>query len=139
MIYKMRASYFPAAPRARTTCLRVSAGLMTASISPDTEPALVDDASSFLNYALRADDLMLELNEHHWLLAIAVSEMEVPRFMDRIAEAREKANRNRPFGPIPEIEIQCFAAFPSYEEQEILDAADNCIQQIGASLATVDG
>lgn len=79
--------------------------LMTACIAETERSAVAEDTDAFLNYALRRNDLLFRSSPAHWLVVTPSSGYELELFRDRVVEARRTANRNRPQGPLPEIEL----------------------------------
>ena len=105
--------------RRHTRSAKVS--LMTAEIGDDVAPELADDADSFLNYLLRANDLLFRLGQRRWLVVLSNGKHSTDEFFARVEKETREANRNRPRGPLPEIEFRREGAWQaSSESEEIL-------------------
>lgn len=74
----------------------VSARIDNKSIDSETE-----DMDAFFNYLLRKNDLLFRTGSHDWLFVLSIPCLELSEFVNRLETEWEKANRNRPFGPLP--------------------------------------
>ncbi|MEM6472927.1 MAG: HAMP domain-containing sensor histidine kinase, partial [Planctomycetota bacterium] len=66
-----------------------------------------DDVEQFLIYFIRRNDLLIPESESSWLLLASASSAQTSSFLDRMKADRDKLNRNRPRGPIPDFSIEC--------------------------------
>ena len=57
-----------------------------------------------------------------WLIILPVGELEINNFIERYQQAWEAANRNRPQGPLPQIDMTWLGTWRNPEEsQSIID------------------
>jgi signal transduction histidine kinase len=77
-----------------------------ATVSESCDSTLMDEVDSFLNYLLRKHDLLFRRSTKEWLLIVPEPESELTLLFDRIAEQREEANRNRPNGMLPDLDLR---------------------------------
>jgi hypothetical protein len=82
-----------------------SISLFSVRVEASTSPEDADDVDLFLNGLLRQNDLVWRLDTHRWLTVIAASEADVNRYVDRVKADREKINRHRPSGALPEFQV----------------------------------
>ena len=57
----------------------------------------------FLNFVLRSHDLGIQTRSGHWLLILHATESELDGFIKRLDTETVAINRNRPQGPLPDI------------------------------------
>jgi len=57
----------------------------------------------FLNFVLRSHDLGIQTHSGHWLLMVHATESELTEFVKRLGTETAAVNRNRPQGPLPDI------------------------------------
>ena len=108
--------------------------VVTASIAEDVSEALADDMDAFLNCCLRKNDLLFRVGRSQWVVAVPEPDSELDAYETRIQKEWSDANRNRPFGPLPKLDLRSAGSWRSkIHEQEILE----CIEQILEPLATV--
>lgn len=69
------------------------------------------DLDHFLNTLLRRDDLLLWVDDNRWLLVHTASKEEASVWRKRLRKEIEKANRNRPHGPLPSCRVKTRAAW----------------------------
>ena len=79
--------------------------LICATLPPDSDARANRDCESFLNYVLRADDLLFRLADYHWILLLATGSSGARQFCARAAENLANVSRNRPQGALPAIEF----------------------------------
>ncbi|MFZ5829101.1 MAG: ATP-binding protein [Planctomycetota bacterium] len=85
--------------------------LLAVGIGEQTEPDLAEDVDAFLNYLLRRNDLLFRVNHCCWIVVLSAGREERLGFLARAAEAIRDVNRNRPRGPLPEIDIRTTGAW----------------------------
>jgi len=79
--------------------------LVTATIDRYVSDSDAHDVDVLLNYLLRSHDLLFRRDSHSWMSVLPIPEMEVERYIARVQGERDKANRNRPEGPMPRIDL----------------------------------
>jgi len=80
--------------------------LIRAETSDRTNSELADDVETMLGYLLRRNDLMFQKENNAWLLVLSIEEIELDKFLARAEKAFDDANRNRPLGPLPKVDIR---------------------------------
>ena len=80
--------------------------LITASINETTNAAGADDIDAYMQSFLRRNDLVFRINEHRWLMVLALTELELDKFQANAKQALNEINRNRIQGPLPEVAMQ---------------------------------
>jgi len=102
-------------------CLPV-VSLVIASVEPSSDVSACDGIDGFLNYLLRRNDLLLQVAPGKWILALPTDEREVQLYFQRSQDSWETANRNRPFGPLPEVTYEWLGTWRVPQgNREILD------------------
>jgi hypothetical protein len=101
--------YFRRLRQVFSDCSTVS--LVIATIDHATSEELADDVDAFLNYLLRQHDFLLRAGMHDWLLLLPIDKEELEHFASRLHDMHQQTNRNRPRGPLPEIELHMEGAF----------------------------
>ena len=108
--------------------------VVTASITEDVSDPLADDIDAFLNCCLRKNDLLFRVGRCQWVVAVPEPDSELDAYETRIQKEWSNSNRNRPFGPLPNLDLRAAGSWKSkIHEQEILA----CIKQVMEPLATV--
>lgn len=79
--------------------------LLTAEIDATVSETDAEDVDAFFNYMLRQQDLLFRRDPHRWLIALAADAPDVDGYLKRVKREHRKANRNRPFGPLPPFAI----------------------------------
>lgn len=79
-------------------------GVLTATIECPEE-GLTPEIGAFLNYTLRPNDLLFRRDKSSWVMVVGAPQIEMETLCERIQCARLEANRNRPLGLLPEIEL----------------------------------
>jgi hypothetical protein len=106
----------------RTARRRVA--LVVARIDDETAGPMADDVSALLTYLLRRDDLLLRIDSLRWLLVLPRTAVGLDQFLSRAENVWRKANRNRPYGPLPAVSYERVGAWPlSDGREELLEAA----------------
>ena len=80
--------------------------LVQARVDTDTGPEAADDVDRFLNYLLRIQDLLLRRDQCTWLYMLPTPQIELGAFLARAARSHFESNRNRPCGPLPDIQYE---------------------------------
>ena len=94
--------------------------LVSVGVDPSVEDAIADDTNVFLNYLLRKHDLLFRMGTHQWVIAAATGEVEFDQFRDRALKAHRDANRNRPYGPLPPLDIEHEGAWRTGAESDVV-------------------
>jgi signal transduction histidine kinase len=97
----------------------------------DAEPiGDADDLDSFFNYLLRRNDLLFRNGEHDWVFVLSTPQTEIDNFLDRAQAEYEKANRNRPYGPMPAFTFEVGGTWSVPDDcAEILEAFHQLTQR----------
>lgn len=77
--------------------------LMEARLDASIENAVADDVDAFLNRLLRRHDILFRATPRRWVMLLSASEAEVTLFLARSQQVLVNTNRNRPYGPLPEL------------------------------------
>jgi signal transduction histidine kinase len=94
---------------------------LLAAHCPDwLEPHTADAADAFLNYLLRRNDLLFRIDEAHWVLALPADHCELGGFFRRMDQERQRANRNRPHGPLPELDVRIEGTWRVRDERDAI-------------------
>lgn len=80
--------------------------LITASIGETTDAAGAEDIDAYMQSFLRRNDLVFRIQEHRWLMVLALTELELDKFQANAKQALNEINRNRIQGPLPEVAMQ---------------------------------
>ncbi len=81
-----------------------------------------DDADAFFNYLLHPNDLLFRSGNRQWLFVVSAAPSEVHELEARAQRELERANRNRPRGPLPSFEMTVAGSWRvSACRDEILD------------------
>jgi anti-sigma regulatory factor (Ser/Thr protein kinase) len=108
--------------------------VVTATIDAEQSQASADDMNAFLNCCLRKNDLLFRVDDCRWALALPEPVSELDAYALRIQQGWKDANRNRPHGPLPSVELRTVGTWrPTINEQAIID----CLQQVMAPLEIV--
>ncbi|MEM0926330.1 MAG: HAMP domain-containing sensor histidine kinase, partial [Planctomycetota bacterium] len=86
-------------------------------------PSDADEVRQFLTYFLRQNDLLLPHQADSMLMLVSASTMQMHTFLERLADERERLNRNRPRGPLPEFDVQCIHSQPLDADDEVIISA----------------
>lgn len=108
--------------------------LVEATIDDDIAAEIGDELDSLLIYMLRRNDLIFRVTANRWLLVLPVSEEELVQFVARVQESLKDTNRNRPDGPLPQLNLQSLGIWPLATEQSEL--MDRFAQVIGTAELT---
>ena len=79
--------------------------LVSVEIGDSIDSDMADEVDAFLNYLLRRNDLLFRAEQRRWVIALPSGKQELNQFVERAAKARKDTNRNRPHGPLPEIDF----------------------------------
>lgn len=80
------------------------------SNSPDEDRREVE---ALLDYLLRRNDLMYPLDDGRLLLVLAADGDGLSAFLCRARQTLKEANRNRPYGPLPQFTFQLIGTLPA--------------------------
>ena len=78
----------------------------------------MDDAEDFLNSLCRCNDLLLRCPDNTFLFALSTDKIELQSFLDRAQQTWECTNRNRPRGPLPELQYEFVGTWQVAEERD---------------------
>lgn len=78
----------------------------------------LDQVDSFLRYVVRGGDLVFQMAADRWLISVPESPDEASECVERIIEERTYANRNRPTGKLPSIDLQIRETWTDVAMQE---------------------
>jgi signal transduction histidine kinase len=95
--------------------------LLEARVDASIETTVADDVNAFLNRLLRRRDILFRADPKRWVLLLSASEAEVQLFLARSQQMLVNTNRNRPFGPLPEMVWSRIGTW-QVRQGEILDA-----------------
>ncbi|QDV44145.1 Non-motile and phage-resistance protein [Stieleria neptunia] len=76
------------------------------AIEDDANESVMLDVERFLVHLLRQNDLIFTLPNRQWLLLVSVPSIALDEFLTRLNKERLQINRNRPRGPLPELQVQ---------------------------------
>jgi hypothetical protein len=109
--------------------------LLQLCVDPSVEQAVAGDLDAFLNHLLRRHDLIFRTAPNCWVLLLTASAAEAELFLARARQVLQEANRNRPYGPLPEITSQRVATW-TVEDQagEILKVVRTALEAIEAGV-----
>jgi diguanylate cyclase (GGDEF)-like protein len=83
-----------------------SVALLSATVEATDDPKLLGDIEQFIQRQLRRSDLLFQAGAGHWLIVAATKEEEYGPMMNRLENARVEANRNRPSGELPPLNLE---------------------------------
>lgn len=101
--------------------------LVCTRIDENVSDADAEDIDAFFNYVLRKNDLLFRIGSHEWLFVLSIPGLEMSNFVSRVKTEWEKTNRNRPFGPLPCIEMSVDG---TWNVQADLDVIRNQVNRI---------
>lgn len=104
---------------------RSSLSLVSARPKDWLEPRAADAADAFLNYLLRRNDLLFRTDVREWIFVLPAIQSELDGFFRRMNEERARANRNRPHGPLPELDVRVEGTWT------ILDRREEILARLG--------
>ncbi len=101
--------------------------LVQADLAESVDENLSNEIDAFLSYLLRRNDLLFRASPRRWLFLLLTPQVELDKFLERVAKARLTANRNRPYGPLPEIRYTVEGSWQVVDERpEILAWVQDC-------------
>lgn len=92
--------------------------LIEITVPKDTPESSADDLDHFLNGLLRRDDLLFRTSHSRWLKVIVADRQDAVDWWARFDRELEKANRNRPSGPLPCCRRNTFWVWGTHDEPE---------------------
>ena len=95
--------------------------LLEARLDESIETAVADDVDAFLNRLLRRHDILFRAATGRWVFLLSASEAEVQLFLARSQQVLANTNRNRPYGPLPEVMLSRIGTW-RMQQREILNA-----------------
>lgn len=84
--------------------------LLLAEPGEPAAPRVFAELESLLNHIVRADDLVLRMDES-WLVILAGDADAAARFSNRVARGRRDTNRNCMQGPLPELRMELLGSW----------------------------
>ncbi|MEZ6046158.1 MAG: ATP-binding protein [Planctomycetaceae bacterium] len=113
--------------------------MITASLDEQITKPLANETDAFFNCLLRKHDLMLRLSQHRWLFLLHLPCVEIQHFVDRAQKELKKVNRNRPFGLLPEFDLNLEGCWQAKEAQkEILTRFNHVMQKPSCGYKTTN-
>jgi two-component sensor histidine kinase len=88
------------------------ASMVTARIDQLTADNVAAEVNAFLNCTLRQNDLAFRIGRCRWLIILPLEREEIDAFIARANRLHQEANRNRPHGPLPEVELRIEGTWP---------------------------
>jgi hypothetical protein len=85
--------------------------LLSARINDSVSLEMAADMEAFLNYLLRRNDLLFNVEPRRWLIVLPATAEELKPFLARAEMTWKETNRNRPHGPLPEVQFQTEGAW----------------------------
>jgi nitrogen-specific signal transduction histidine kinase len=99
--------------------------LLVAEVADSTDPETADDVEALLHSVLRKRDLIFRRDPHAWIIILPAAEAGVARFHSRLGDYLEQTNRNRPFGPLPAVDLKTDSHWPLDEQvEQVLERID---------------
>ena len=83
----------------------LGASLILVTAPAETTVDLADDADDFLCRTVCCSDLLFRVDARTWLLLTSGEHHNSKGVIDRIESERKRASRNRPGGPLPELQM----------------------------------
>ncbi len=102
-----------------------SVSLIVATVAGAEGTQFMNDCDAFLSYCLRRNDLLFRVTDHEWIIAMPETYNDLCSFINRVLNERESVNRNRPFGQLPEIDLNIVGTWSMENERDELFAAMN--------------
>lgn len=97
-----------------------SISIVEAGIENQVDGTLAGDADEFLNSCLRKDDLLFRFDSKHWVILLPESTQTLNRYFERISKEWNEANRNRPFGALPRIQMRTIGTWSRSTESDLI-------------------
>jgi hypothetical protein len=79
--------------------------LVVARIKTPVSTDIANEVDNFLGYLIRGNDLAFRTSENVWVILLPEPESEARQFTQRATMELESTNRNRPRGPLPDVEF----------------------------------
>lgn len=118
-------------------CGSLTVPMLSAEIDADATEKSADEMDSFLNYLLRQHDLLFRRDQRSWLIVLGAGAEDVEGYVKRVEREHRKANRNRPFGPLPNYQLRLFGTWNISERREsLLEAFDGLFSREEAVCTT---
>ena len=105
--------------------------IVSATIEEVDDESLADDVDAFLNCCLRKSDLLFRCAPSRWVIVLPDSASPVADRVDWIEQQRHAANRNRPGGLLPPLDLLVHGTWNTANEQQ---AIVDCIRQATESV-----
>jgi PAS domain S-box-containing protein len=95
--------------------------LLVAEIPLEVDLALAQETNDFLHHILQRNDLIFRTLPHRWAILAPVEGTALKRMLQKLERSMEDENRNRPRGPLPEVDFNVLCTCRVEERSEILD------------------
>ncbi len=106
-----------------------SVSIIEATVGELVDASLADDIDAFLNCCLRKNDLLFRVGDRRWVIALPEPNCEVEKYFDRVEGEWESANRNRPFGPLPDVDMSSQGSWRvAIHQDRVLDCVRALVQ-----------
>ncbi len=118
--------------------------LVVATVDAPLEQAVSNAVDEFLQHTFRANDFVVRILTHKWLVMARCPGTEVDDMLDRLQAAWVETNRNMPGAKLPEITLRAKGAWPAETsakeaiEQFQLELAAATEEPKGARVLLVD-
>lgn len=96
--------------------------LLTAAVTNDCDDEWKEALGEMFHHELRGSDLIMEVAKGNWLIVLHATANVAEAIGQRLQDAREKANRNRPQGELPEFSLQIQGTWTIPDQREDLEA-----------------
>ncbi len=94
----------------------------------------MNDFDAFLSYCLRRHDLLFRVSEYEWIIAMPETYNDLCSFISRVLSERESVNRNRPFGKLPEVDLNIVGTWSMENERDGLFSAVKHYAELGGCI-----
>lgn len=85
------------------------------------------EMDAFLNCCLRKNDLLISTSGTQWFVILPEPESELSHYYRRVTDELKLVNRNRPFGPLPRVDMKLAAKFVIHGN---LSAIVTCVSEL---------
>jgi hypothetical protein len=97
---------------------------VTANASVD----LSDDLDSFLNYALREEDLLFRFRRNGWLLLLPTTDGQAAIQFERLRKRHGEANKNRPHKPLPDPSLEILGIWQAQDAERFANGISETVR-----------
>ncbi len=89
-----------------------------AKVPEQTSPEMLHEVEEFMQHLTRQEDLLFSPGPARWFLVTLANRADTSQMMTRISKAWSEANRNRPTGPLPNLNLENRGSWRVGNEQE---------------------